>query len=276
MKKILYTFLLMLAGQSAFSQYYYKDLVTTQQANDQYALLQKNGIKKVTLESFDGNSSETAGFTGVQQVDLKKGTVTTTTSTTVIGDSYLKTTFNAKGLLSSTEDSAQNASSRGSYEYDAEGRLVKISSTNSSDNVKTTETHSWRYGADGKPTEMIRVRNNSDTTRVTFTLDEIGNVVEEKVIRPNLPIAIVYYYYDAQNRMTDIVRFNAKANRLLPDYMFEYDEAGRLKKMVVIPEGSNEYQTWYYQYTPNGLKRMELCYDKQQQLLGKVQYEYDM
>ncbi len=276
MKKILYTFLLMLAGQSAFSQYYYKDLVTTAQANDQYALLQKNGIKKVTLESFDGNSSETAGFTGVQQVDLKKGTVTTTTSTTVIGDSYLKTTYNAKGLLSSTEDSAQNASSRGSYEYDAEGRLVKISSTNSSDNVNTTETHSWRYSADGKPTEMIRVRDNSDTTRVTFTLDENGNVVEEKVIRPNLPIAIVYYYYDAQNRMTDIVRFNAKANRLLPDYMFEYDEAGRLKKMVVIPEGSNEYQTWYYQYTPNGLKRMELCYDKQQQLLGKVQYEYDM
>ncbi|KIC91334.1 hypothetical protein [Flavihumibacter sp. ZG627] len=276
MKKILYTLLLFVFSQSAFSQYYYKDLVTTQQANDQYALLQKNGIKKVTLESFDGNSSETGGFTGVQQVDLKKGTVTTTTSTTVIGDSYLKTTYNAKGLLSSTEDSAQNASSRGSYEYDSEGRLVKISSTNSSDNVKTTETHSWRYSADGKPTEMIRVRNNSDTTRVTFTLDENGNVVEEKVIRPNLPIAIVYYYYDAQKRLTDIVRFNAKANRLLPDYMFEYDEAGRLKKMVVIPEGSNEYQTWYYQYTPNGLKRMELCYDKQQQLLGKVQYEYDM
>ena len=275
MKKILFILLTACSSLLADAQYYYKDILTTGQASQQYKLFRQQQVKKVTLESFEGNSPESAGFTGVQEIDLRKGTVTTTTATTVMGDSWLRSSFNADGNLVLSEDSAQNAYSRNSYTYDAAGRLTGITSLNRSDNITTTETHTWTYDSDGRPRSMLRVRDQSDSTRVSFVLDENGNVVEEKVDRANLPTVIVYYYYDSQNRLTDVVRFNARAQRLLPDYMFEYNEGEQLKKMVVIPEGSNEYQTWYYQYNPNGLKRMELVYDKAQRLLGKVQYGYE-
>jgi len=65
-----------------------------------------------------------------------------------------------------------------------------------------------------------------------------------------------------------------RAARMLPDYIFEYNAEGQLKKTTIVPEGSNEYQVWYYQYSPDGLRKMDLVYNKKQQLMGKVEYEY--
>lgn len=274
MKKILSALLLLSLMQPVSAQYYYKDLVTTGQTSQQFSLYSQRAVKKVDLVSFNGSSSETAGFTAEQIVDSRGRRITTITRTTVIGDAYLIASFDAAGRLSATSDSAQNATNTTLYTYDEGGRLVTISTSNSSDNISTAESHQYTYDANGKPASMLRVRNNSDTTKVQFILDEQGNVGEEKVTRSNLPASTVYYYYDARNRLTDIVRYNAQAKRLLPDYMFEYNDNGQLKKMVIIPEGTNEYQNWYYQYNENGLKRMELCYDKTQRLLGKVVYEY--
>ncbi|KIC93112.1 hypothetical protein [Flavihumibacter solisilvae] len=274
MKKILFALFLLGFQQMAHSQYYYKDLVTTRQTNDLFNLYRKLGIKKITLNSYDGNSTETAGFTGEQVVDLKKRTVTTITRTSVVGDSWFTATYDEAGRISESADSAQNASNKTKYEYDASGRLSRISATSISDNVATTETHSWQYDGSGKPVSMTRIINNSDTTQVQLTQDEKGNVGEERAVRKNLPPVTVFYYHDNQSRLTDVVRYNAKAKRLLPDYMFEYNDQGQVKKMTVIPEGTNEYQNWYYQYQPDGLKRMDLVYNKQQQLMGKVEYEY--
>lgn len=274
MKKILLVLALTGFHQLVHAQYYYKDLLTTAQTNELYARISKEGVKKITLSSFDGNSSETAGFTGEQQVDNRRKTITTITRTAVMGDSFFEAVYNDQAQLISTRDSAQNARSVTTYSYDQEGRLTEINTSSKSDNVTTTERHSWTYDAAGKPAGMLRIRNQSDTTRVSFVLDENGNVAEEKAVRSNLPAVTVFYYYDRMNRLTDIVRYNAKAQRLLPDYMFEYQEGGQLKKMTVIPEGTNEYQLWYYQYLPNGLKRMELVYNKQQQLMGKVEFSY--
>ncbi|ULQ53282.1 hypothetical protein [Flavihumibacter fluvii] len=274
MKKILSTLLFISTIQTTFAQYYYKDLVTTSQTSQQFSLYSQRGIKKVTLTSYSGNSTETGGFTAEQQIDARNRTITTITRTAVVGDSYLLTSYSTSGQLIRTTDSAQNATNTTIYSYDAAGRLSDISTSNSSDNISTVETHHYKYDANGKPAGMLRIRNNSDTTIVQFILDEKGNVGEEKITRSNLPGSTVYYYYDAKNRLTDIVRYNAKAKRLLPDYMFEYNDNDQLKKMVIIPEGTNEYQNWYYQYGEGGMKRMELCYDKSQQLMGKVVYEY--
>lgn len=275
MKKILFALILTTIHQAIFAQYFYKDLQTTVQTNQLYALLTREGVKKITLISFDGNSAESAGFSGEQQVDSRRKTITTVTRTAVMGDSFFEAVYNDHGQLIGTSDSAQNARSRATYRYDQDGRLTEINTSSTSDNITTTESHYWSYDAGGKPAGMLRIRNNSDTTRVSFVLDENGNVAEEKVVRRNLPSVTVFYYYDQMKRITDIVRYNAKAQRLLPDYMFEYNENGQLKKMTVIPEGTNEYQVWYYQYLPNGLKRMELVYNKQQQLMGKVEFGYE-
>ena len=63
----------------------------------------------------------------------------------------------------------------------------------------------------------------------------------------------IYYYYDNDGRLTDIVRYNQKAGRLLPDYVFEYN-SGRLSSMLFVPAGSTDYQKWIYSYDANGLK----------------------
>ena len=44
--------------------------------------------------------------------------------------------------------------------------------------------------------------------------------------------------------------------------------------MIVIPEGSSEYQKWYYVYDNDGLKQLDACYSKDKQLIGKIEYQY--
>ncbi len=275
MKNILFLLFICLFGQFAQAQFYYNDLLANRQTNRQYSLFIQQGIKKVTITSYDGNSPESAGFTAEQTLDAGKRILRTRTITSQQGDAQLEAFYNEKGWLIKTRDTAQNASSQSAYEYNAGGQLIRLETSSRSDNITTTEVHQWNYNESGQPQSMLRIRNNSDTTRVSFHFDEKGNLVEEKSIRSNLPAIIYYYYYDAKNRLTDIVRYNAKAQRLLPDYIFEYNENDQLKKMTLVPEGSNAYEQWFYQYLPNGLRRMELVYNKEQQLMGKVEYQYN-
>ena len=86
----------------------------------------------------------------------------------------------------------------------------------------------------------------------------------------------IYYYYDSSNRLTDVVRYNDRAKKLLPDYIFEYDGNNQLTQMINVQQGSSDYLTWRYNYNEKGLKIRELCYDKQKQLLGRIEYEYEL
>ncbi len=275
MKNICFLIVLLSVGTAAQTQFYYNDLLANRQTNQRYQSLVKQNIKKVTITSYDGNTPESAGITGEQTLDPEKGRLTTITRHSNLGESRIEAFYNEKGWLISNRDSVPNASGKSSYTYTGEGLLSRLESSSRSDNITTTEVHSWSYNEQGKPSGMLRIRNNRDTTRVSFTYDEKGNLVEEKATRSNLPVVIYYYYYDAKNRLTDIVRYNAKAQRLLPDYIFEYNENDQIKKMTMVPEGSNAYEQWFYQYYPNGLRRMELVYNKQQQLMGKVEYQYE-
>jgi hypothetical protein len=76
------------------------------------------------------------------------------------------------------------------------------------------------------------------------------------------------------HKLTDIVRYNAKAQRLLPDFLFEYDNNGTLVKFTQIPQGSADYLVWQYEYLPNGLKQKELCFNKQKEPVGTIVYSY--
>jgi hypothetical protein len=70
------------------------------------------------------------------------------------------------------------------------------------------------------------------------------------------------------------VRFNSKLQKLVPDYVFEYDEKGRLTQMVQL-SGSGAYFTWKYQYNEKGLKVKETCVDGSQKIVGKIEYRYE-
>ncbi len=97
--------------------------------------------------------------------------------------------------------------------------------------------------------------------------------LEEKPVRNGQSLPSVYYYYDNEGRLTDIVRYNQKAGRMLPDYVFEYN-SGHISSMLFVPNGSSDYQRWIYVYDANGLKSNETCYDKKRQVVVKIRYNY--
>jgi hypothetical protein len=99
-------------------------------------------------------------------------------------------------------------------------------------------------------------------------------VAEENSVRRKVALPSFYYYYDAQNRLTDIVSYNVKAKRLLPLYIFEYNDDNQLSSMLVVPEGTDDYQKWIYEYNDAGLKIKETCLNKRKQILGRVEYVY--
>jgi hypothetical protein len=155
--------------------------------------------------------------------------------------------------------------------------LASVVSTTSdtSRSLNDTEEHLWEYN-NGKPFRMLRIKNKIDTSIVTFKLDEKGNVSEERSIRKGITSDPVYYYYDSNNRLTDIVRFNNKAKRLLPEYMFEYSPANQVIQKITVPGNGSNYLIWRYQYDNRGLRIKEAIYDKYKQLSGKIEYQYQL
>ena len=121
---------------------------------------------------------------------------------------------------------------------------------------------------------MLRIKNNSDTAFVHFKLDDSGNVIEETELRKGIATEPVYYYYDSKNQLTDIVRYNRKAKKLLPEYMFEYSPVGQVIQKITVPSNNDNYLIWRYQFNSQGLKTKEVIYNKQKELAGKIEYQY--
>jgi YD repeat-containing protein len=267
--------LCLVVSSSLTAQFYYKDIVSTSQINNNFRVYKMNKVSGVKLNSFDGNMPVTEGFLCEQKVNIPRNQLITYTKTSDAGETFLTAAYNAKGFLNRTVDSSEETVSTSTFKYDDADRLVELNiNTRASDNSSSTsERHVWEYNVSGKPVKMTRIRNNSDSTTVVFVLDEKGNVAEEEVFRKGASQGKVYYYYDEQNRLTDVVRYNVKARRLLPDYIFEYED-DELSAMTVVPEGTDNYQKWYYKYDENGLKQVDFCFDKKNELLGKIEYVY--
>ena len=125
----------------------------------------------------------------------------------------------------------------------AQTERASISISNSSTDADSsayfsqTEVHQYIY-KDGKLDKMWRIINRKDSVEVRFVLDKNGNVIEEWNVKRGTFSDPLEYYYDDKNRLTDIVRFNHKANRLLPDYMFVYDDNDRVIQKVTTTSGS--------------------------------------
>ena len=118
---------------------------------------------------------------------------------------------------------------------------------------------------------MIRVKNKYDSIAIFFALDENNNLGIEKDSKNGFKY---YYYYDNKNRITDIVHSNDATTKLLPDYLFEYNNAGQLVQMTNTEEGGSNYFVWKYSYD-NGLRNREKCYSKERKLMGSIEYEYN-
>ncbi|WP_207496726.1 hypothetical protein [Aridibaculum aurantiacum] len=273
MKKLLCA-LLLVSSVNAYSQYYYSDILGTKQTNQQYQLMHSSQVKRVSATGFESNNQPTKDFLLEQQVANNGQQIITRSATIGTGESLFTSTYK-DGRISRTYDSSAHAINTVDYTYDAQGRLVATHATSKDFDGKfsSTESHLWSYNENGLPQQMLKVKNGADTTYVTFKLDGQNNVSEEIWKKKNRTLETYYYYYD-QQRLTDIVRFNRKANQHLPDYIFEYDANGRIAQMIQRQATSANYLVYRYVYNDRGLKEKEQVYNKAKEYLGKVEYTY--
>lgn len=258
-----------------FAQYFYKDLVVTNQAAAQLARYKDQGVHHVKVTSYESDGEPTEDFTGARNINNTYTQITTSLQSPLGGASELTSTFNAAGQLTRSRDTTDGSGSTSEYTYDSKGNLVKMLNLSVSVGQATErEEHLWTYGPQDKPEKMLRIKNNSDTTYVSFVKDEKGNVVEENSRRNGVTLPSVYYYYDDENRLTDIVSYNDRAKRLLPMNVFEYNQRNQVSSMLVVQEGTDDYQKWLYEYNEDGLRVRETCLNKRKQLMGKIGYEY--
>lgn len=259
----------------SFGQHYYKDLVLSGELSKKRALYESSRVKAVRINSFDNRDQPIEGFTCNQAVTNNYTELKTVTQDPISGSTENASYFNQKGQLVRTIDTSEGNKTVVNYSYDEAGRISGITSqSNSPGGFSIREQHTWYYDAQGRPQRMVKIKNGADTTQIELVLDEKGNVIEEKsrlrgVLQPS-----VYYYYDGENRLTDVVRYNNRAKRLLPDYIFEYDEENKLRTMLTPMEGMGDYQKWYYTYNDKGLKQKDECYSKSRVLIGRIEYQY--
>ncbi len=274
MKNILLLFFIAFSI-GAQSQYYYKDIVGTREANDLIASYRKANLRSVEIISIEANGSPSKDFRIVQQFDLSQKVLRTQTKNQA-ETSRLSTYFNEMNKVNKTVDSSGFLANTTIYTYSPNGILQSLSSiaVDTSRGLKESEEHVWQYNAEGKPEKMLRSINNAPAMEITFEYDKDGNVAEEIWKKKGIEMDRIFYYYDDQNQLTDIVRFNKKAGRLLPDFMFEYSDNGQVIQKISVPVNSVDYQIWRYQYNNQGLKIREVLFDRDKQIVGKIEYRY--
>ena len=272
----------LLISLSLHSQYYYNDIISTQEINRQMSSLIQNKIRAVTATGTDQRGIKATDISEYQEI-RDNGKTLKVSSIAQLRKTVEYTRFDDKGRVSSVVDSSSDLQSLTNYRYDDAGRLVQVENTlidpDSAKSFNQAELHYWYYRPNGKPEKMWRVIKNGDfldSMEVRFVIDENGNVAEERTFKYNYETGYLYYYYDDKGRMTDIVRYNTKARRLLPDMMFEYDDNDRViqKITTVSSMAMGGYLLWRYIYNDKGLKTKEALFNKEKQMTGRIDYSF--
>jgi YD repeat-containing protein len=265
--------------QTCEAQYYYKDLVVNRENSARLQRYRDNHVKAVTLNSMEKDGKPTEGFVGELQVSADYLHITTHTKTSGTADAWIITDYSTRGHLIKNTDTSDTYQNSSEYRYDDKGRVIAIIDTSleTDNHLKEVEQHLWSYDPAHPelPLSMLKIKNGNDTTVVQFVPDAKGNIAEERASRRGTALPTIFYYYDADNHLTDIVRYNERARRLLPIELLEYGEGGRVASALIVPEeGNSFYQKWYYEYDEKGLKVKDFCYNKEKELLGSVEYQY--
>lgn len=274
MKAILLTTIIFFSLTSQ-AQYYYKDIIGTKESAALITTYRNNKVSSVALNTYTVNNTPLENFLVKQEFLPSQQALRTTTKTDYSNPSYLTSYIDAAGRVIKTTDSSEGMVNTSLYSYNSAGKLTAIFIT-AGDTLAATQTddHLWQYDAQGRIVRMLRMKNKNDTTYVTFKSDAAGNVIEEQESHYGIKPEPFLYYYDAANRLTDIVRYNNKVGRLLPEYMFEYSAANQVIQRTTIPQNSSQYLIWRYAYNDKGLKTKEVIYNKDKEQTGKVEYQY--
>lgn len=263
-----------LSALSGNSQYYYKDILVNRQTQNTWKSYFSSKVRNVTILSTEKNGEPTPGFVCSQTISPDFQSIQTFTKSADVQPSNLQAIYDANGRILKTVDTSDTYKSTSEYHYNEQGELYILNNTalETDNHVEVLEKHIWYY-KDGRAWKMLKIKGGTDSTTVNFKADEKGNIIEERPVHGKEPLPAVYYYYDNDGRLTDIVRYNEKAGRLLPDYVFEYGPQG-ISSMLFVPSGSNDYQKWIYEYDEHGLKVRETCFNKRKEILARITYQY--
>lgn len=274
MKIIFLSLAFVLAITHVSAQYYYNDILNTRKLNEDYAAFQKAGNHLVALKSFEDDDSPSEGFFCEKKFSNDYSASSMISKSYITGESVLNSTYE-KGKIVKVVNETPTTMNTTIYTYDSSGNLASISTATfgNADSATFTEVRSYNYGANGMPLQMKKYKNGNLVSIIDFKVDEHGNMIEETPQNENEGRKF-YYYYDDLNRLTDIVHYHEMAKKLLPDFMFHYDEQGALAQMISVDETASNYFIWKYAYTPAGLPEIQKCYSKEKRLLGTIQYEY--
>ncbi len=264
------------------AQYYYNDIIRTLETNRQMQTYLANKVKMLTATSYTAQGSKTSDFAEVQEITENGKTLKIFKHSGSTFSSY-NNRFDAQNRLISTNDTTLGIQNITTFEYDSAGRVIVVQNTvnDKATEFNQVELHRWIYTNDGKVEKMWRSINGTDSLEIRFIPDENGNPGEERSFRKGYEIDILYYYFDDRNRITDIVRYNKKVKKLLPDVIISYDDDGRIIQRITSTPGDNLRQTtwvgyiiWRYIYNEQGLKTKEALFNNEQQLTGKIEYSY--
>lgn len=260
---------------SSSAQYYYKDIIGTKESSELIKTYMRNKVTRVLVTSFDSENEKSDDFKVQQEFSASELILKTTTQTTPENATTLLTYVDASGNVTRTVETNDRVTNTSVYTYAAAGNLISILSTSSDSTISEKELHLWQWN-NGKPVRMLRIKNEKDTAIVEFVLDENGNVAEETEIRRKVKSRPVYYYYNENNHLTDIVRYSDRAGQLLPEYMFEYSPTHQVIQKITVPANNSDYLIWRYLYNAQGLKTKEAIYSKHDKRnpVGRIEYQY--
>jgi len=281
--KFLLAPLLFISSLSLHAQYYYDDIAGTRETNRLMQTYLGQKVRMVTATGYDNKGVKATDFTEIQEIK-ENGRLLRLSAIRNFKKAVTLSRFDDQGRVISITDSAADLQSVTFYSYDAAGRISKVENKllDSANAFNHTETHWWYYNEKGLPVTMWRVisntgaENSTDSLEIRFTTDEDGNTGEERTFRKGIETGYLYYYYDDQHRLLDIVRFNTRLKKLLPDVMFEYDESGRVVQKTTTTSSLHlGYLIWRYIYNDKGLKTKEVLFNSDKQITGRIEFSYN-
>jgi len=259
------------------AQYYFNDIVSLKSNENYFEKLMAQQIRLVSVKAYETDNTEASDFYLKQEVNPLKKTLTTSSKSSSSDASILETTFDAQGRIQQVFDSSQGGSNYINYRYNASNQLVEMKSRaleQAQQQNIVNERREYFYNEKGMPEKMIRINGSKDTMVVEFIASQNQQPGEEQWWKNGMKIETWFYYYDDANRLTDIVRYNQAVKKMLPDYLFGYDDEGMLTSKIAVQPVTGSFRIWQYQYNVQGLKIKETVMNKERQPEGKLLYTY--
>lgn len=167
--------------------------------------------------------------------------------------------YNEKGQMIRCYD-ARECFEEYKYEYDANGKLIKVVSIQ--DGIEN-KTICYEYDSNGLCIKEISSDDDGVVDRIIEkTYDTCGNIIRESMLFENGDIknSNFLYQYDEENRILKEVSSSENTSYF---YQYQYDGDGTLMKKIEISSDGNRgnLRTYFYDDNGNITKELIQCYE---------------